>query len=526
MEDVFRATLLGVEVAVTLTRNSWRQQTGDMAGYRQEVEAMSQFAGAAAFANLLRLDFRHVPKSLRTRLVNNLENFENLKVLNLTSGQSMLKSVSARIVAGMTSLRKLTHFFCKHDCTSELLVALASVSGVSMKVLDVENSKAVDDSCVVPILEMTGLEELNVFSTRLGDEAKARLLMGLPLLVRLVRGDFLCDALGWIDYLDEWPSEATLLLTEFFPSQSYYFHEEWQMEMVARRCPFISRMFFIFHETCVPNLMVLSAFENLTELCLYGGHFYKDKLRDLLEVRGCNLRELSLICVRNVDYLASALISQYCPRLKVLALSNCDLGEFRLSNNDDPNSDENYERRQAFIRMARNAQATIVDFAELTELSLYSRCRSTYLVFLLGHCPNLETLRLGTGCDMNDEVLNRILIPDRRMSQLREFHCEAAGAGMTMRSVHLLTITCSELEVLGDLQAWSGVTPAEVGAFRQSCFQANWLLDTSSHQRLRKYLEMPDYDRRTYVNLMAGPNIERIRRAERARNAQLENQET
>ena len=47
-----------------------------------------------------------------------------------------------------------------------------------------------------------------------------------------MRGDFLCDALGWIDYMEETP---TLLVTEFFPSQQYYFHEEWQMEMAARQ---------------------------------------------------------------------------------------------------------------------------------------------------------------------------------------------------------------------------------------------------------------------------------------------------
>ena len=61
---------------------------------------------------------------------------------------------------------------------------------------------------------------------------KAKLLLSLPNLTRLMRGDFLCDALGWIDYMEETP---TLLVTEFFPSQQYYFHEEWQMEMAARK---------------------------------------------------------------------------------------------------------------------------------------------------------------------------------------------------------------------------------------------------------------------------------------------------
>ena len=31
---------------------------------------------------------------------------------------------------------------------------------------------------------------------------KARIIMGLPRLRNLARADYLCDALGWIDYLE------------------------------------------------------------------------------------------------------------------------------------------------------------------------------------------------------------------------------------------------------------------------------------------------------------------------------------
>jgi hypothetical protein len=80
--------------------------------------------------------------------------------------------------------------------------------------------------------------------------------MGLPKLVSLPRGDFLCDVLGWIDYLEEM-EDPIFLIRDFFPSQSYYFHEAWQLELASRMCPFISRMLFIFHETCVPDFLVI-----------------------------------------------------------------------------------------------------------------------------------------------------------------------------------------------------------------------------------------------------------------------------
>ena len=79
--------------------------------------------------------------------------------------------------------------------------------------------------------------------------------MGLPKLMYIPRGDFLCDALGWIDYLEE-VENPEFLIKEFFPSQSYYFHEEWQVELASRMCPFISKMLFIFHETCVQDYTV------------------------------------------------------------------------------------------------------------------------------------------------------------------------------------------------------------------------------------------------------------------------------
>ena len=78
-------------------------------------------------------------------------------------------------------------------------------------------------------------------------------------------------------------------------------------------------MFFIFHEDCCPNYLVLEQvfdlgsiilmltnlhfqFEYLTELELFGGSFYRDKISALLERRGRGLTRLHLISVASVDY--------------------------------------------------------------------------------------------------------------------------------------------------------------------------------------------------------------------------------
>ena len=51
--------------------------------------------------------------------------------------------------------------------------------------------------------------------------------------------------------------------------------------------------------------------------------------------------------------------------------------------------------------------------------------------------------------------------------------------------------------------------------FRQYIRQSNYDLDTRSHQKLRKYVEMRDFERQTYHNLVTGPALERLRMADR-----------
>ena len=55
-------------------------------------------------------------------------------------------------------------------------------------------------SCLASLTKLTALEEMNLFDTRLGDETLAKIILALPNLTDVIRGDFLCDALEWIDY--------------------------------------------------------------------------------------------------------------------------------------------------------------------------------------------------------------------------------------------------------------------------------------------------------------------------------------
>ena len=80
----------------------------------------------------------------------------------------------------------------------------------TLKYLDIESSKGVKDdaegtsisklSSLTSLSQLKSLEEVNLFDTNLSDESLATILLELPNLTHLIRGDFLCDALEWIDY--------------------------------------------------------------------------------------------------------------------------------------------------------------------------------------------------------------------------------------------------------------------------------------------------------------------------------------
>ncbi len=66
-EDVFKALLRGVEDAVTQTRRNWKMSS-NMEQYRAEMDAMAVFSSIVVLPMMRRFDFRDVPKSLRSRL--------------------------------------------------------------------------------------------------------------------------------------------------------------------------------------------------------------------------------------------------------------------------------------------------------------------------------------------------------------------------------------------------------------------------------------------------------------------------
>ena len=200
----------------------------------------------------------------------------------------------------------LVSFTLQYDCTASVLQVLSETCCKTLKILDIERSRQVRNDSIPFILACTKLQDLNVFQADFDEEGLTRVLMGLNDLRHLRRGDFLCEVVEYMD--SELKTSKKLNIEEFWASEEYFFHSDEQMRLVARYCPKIRQMLFMFQNTHA-NLMTLTRFEHLVDLELWGGAFYSDCLCDVLEIIGQRLVRLSLVHTEDMDVKAFAIIT-------------------------------------------------------------------------------------------------------------------------------------------------------------------------------------------------------------------------
>ena len=147
----------------------------------------------------------------------------------------------------------------------------------TLRIVDVEMSKQVTDQAVQLLTQCQNIHTLHIFHTSITVEGHSALLFKLKQLKVLVRGGFLCEALEYMSDNCKTAMLPQLGLEEFWASEDYYFHSDYQMELVARMCPKMRKMMFQFSTEVMTNLLTLAQFSALTELHLWGGEFYTDR---------------------------------------------------------------------------------------------------------------------------------------------------------------------------------------------------------------------------------------------------------
>ena len=322
--------------------------------YMQVMEAVTMFTDLAQFPNLHTLDFAEVPRTIRFRLFQMIPRFTQLKILIIGPGTSgawipikVIKYFSCFVIkfiialniligfplsqgksavelsSHLSHLPQLTHFSLKKDCNIKILESLVSSCSTQLQTLDVENSNYLQDEAVALICQCKSISTLNISGTNISDEGKARIVMSLRCLRHLVRADYLCDVLGWIDYLEEM-EDPVFDIREFIPSTTYFFHESWQLEMLSRMCPRLEKMFFIQHHKCCPSLQPLEQFHHLAELQIHGSHWGRGGLEQLLEKIGHRLQCLGLIAVKDLSLQGCHKILSICQNLREVVFNSCD----------------------------------------------------------------------------------------------------------------------------------------------------------------------------------------------------------
>ncbi|XP_023336070.1 uncharacterized protein LOC111707239 isoform X2 [Eurytemora carolleeae] len=387
-EEVFKLVMKGMEDGFLQVRKSWRPDK-DHTQYSKVLEAVSKFTDVLKWPKLNKLDFGDVPRTMRSRILELIPQFLNLSTLIIGPGSSggwiPIKGAAAlHLSCSISELKQLQIFSLKKDCTMDILSAVVLNSGTTLRVLDVENSKRICSDSVPVILQCSHLVELNIYGTKINDESKARLIMGLPKLRHLTRADFLCDALGWIDYLEEL-EDPVFDIREFMPSQSYYFHETWQLEIVSRMCPRIEKMLFIHHRDTCPSLLPISDLKHLTDLQLHGGHWTSSEMDKLIQAVGGRLHNLGLISVKGLDIFSLKAIFSVCDNLNGIVFNNCD-----------------FSSQFGGVHVVEKV-------CKLKELVLTSNTREEYTAWLLRAGINLKIIHLGCSTHVTDSLILQAL---------------------------------------------------------------------------------------------------------------------
>jgi len=490
-EELFILVLRGVDDAIQKVRRGWSAST-ETNNYTTILETLGQFAEIAAWQCLRKVDLSLIPRTLRSRVLSFLPKLSLLSILSLWPGTQggwvPIKGPSAiQLATSLSSLTNLVAFTLKKDCTLDILKVLVDACSHVLRLLDVEESRGVGEEAVGMITLCKKLQELNMTGTKISEEGKARVIMGLPKLRHLVRADYLCDALGWIDYLEE-VIDPVYDLQEFTPSQSYFFHETWQLEMVARMCPNIKKILFIQHSESCPSLLPLQEFHLLTDLQLHGASWEGGGLQELLDLLGRQLQHLGLISCKGLSVASLRHLLLLCPNLSGFVLNNCTMAE---------------------NEWARIGEFPIGLAPSLTELVVTSNVASEYITWLCTAAPRLRVLHLGSTTQVRDSTFPE-LIAKGALSDLEELQIEKSS-NLSMVTLDALIGGCKELRSVGDLSQWEGISGPDLGQMRQLAHEQNLQLDLSSHQVLRRFLGLANGDQRAMMTLMTGPIMERIR---------------
>ena len=288
--DTLAASVIkGIEETIVRKNSQMHlcDKPAEISKLNMEMFLILKFNDLVLVPNLSSLDLRDRLQPVRNHLYDKLGHLPGLRDLWLgEASHGYTPDIFRRqFQAGVSNMKRLVRFSLQFDCFDKLISILAENCGESLKLLDVSQSSNVTDGSLESFQKFRNLLDLNIFSCGFTAEGQARLLAGLPTLFNLRRGDFLCDAAEWMEWLQvEAEQTPRLQIREFFSSETYHFHTVQQMATVARICPNILKMRFIFSKEHFISYLNLTTFQNLQDLHLCGGDFYDGNIYNIYDI--------------------------------------------------------------------------------------------------------------------------------------------------------------------------------------------------------------------------------------------------
>ena len=380
-----------------------------------------------------------------------MQGLEVLKLGSLSGGWKTL-DMEQTVLDGIGSLKNLQELSLNYDCTDKILKLLVE-NCPKLVSLDISNSKFVNNQSVEILVDLKYLKVVHLYRTAVSMEGYINMLLHLPDLLDVGRYDELGRVLEYID--DYHPTWSHFQLAQFISLQA----TTKQIHVLAQKCPNVQSI-SLFHNVLLLDLMALIGLNQLKRLKLLSCDFFADQIRDVLEVKGCNITYLNLEHVDELDMNALIYISQFCPDLKTLILCNCNLIE----------STSLYYRKHQ-----------IPPYMNLENLTLVGHCRFQHIEFILCNAFKIKFVHFGTQIETNDALFEKIFLRNQLccLEDMRILHSDY----LSIKTVYSFINNCENLIRLNEIECWQMVLPYEFEELKNYIRDRNLDLDITSYRK-------------------------------------------
>ena len=424
----------------------------NMAKFLAQINVALSLAKSLISVKLRIIDFDEMPKMLRSAYYSQLSQMNGVEWLSLGSVSGGWKTYDMEqiLVDGLRNMNHLRHLCLNYDCTDNVLKTLAA-NCPNLMSLDITNSKNINNASIDILVDLKNLQAIQLYRTSVSMEGFINILLHLPELRDIGRYDDLGRCLEYID--DYYPTYGNFRMENFVSLQA----TTKQIQLLCEKCPNLKSI-SLFHNVLLLDLMAVIGLNHLSKLKLLSCDFFADQIRDVLEVKGCNITTLNLEHVDEIDINALVYISQFCPDLKTLILCNCNL------------------MQSTSIRKYK-----LPPFMNLENLTLIGECTSAHLEFLLFNAHRLKFVHFGTQIITTDEFFEKVFLRNELnyLEEIRILHSDY----LTLKTAYALVNNCVRLEKLFEIESWLNVMPWEFDELKSYIKVKNFDVDLTSYRK-------------------------------------------